>query len=900
MKSKKIILSVLAITFIGLFGFIADDDLLKRALESFQKYQEKNVQEKVYLHTDKPYYAIGDEIWFKAYVMDAQTLTPTTQSNILYVDLINGRDSVKKTLRIPLVAGFGHGNFELKDSLKEGNYRLRAYTNWMRNFGEGFYFDRTVKIGNAWTNQLVTKTDYTYEKQGNNENVTAKINFNNIDGFPYAKKEVSYQIELDFRNIAKGKAITDDDGNITINFTNDKPFLAKNGRITTSLKIADNTIVNKYIPIVSTSNQVDVQFFPEGGDLIQNVRSKVAFKALGADGLGQKISGYVEDNEGNKIVGFESRHLGMGYFTMTPLEGKTYTAMIKFADGSEKKINLPAIKPAGITLSVYNNLVEDSIILKVFSNKAFADKNQGKAFTVVAQNSGNIIYTAQSKLSGLAFAAKLAKDRFPAGITQFTLFDENMLPLSERLAFTMPKNILSLSVKPDKESYTQREKTNLSVKALGPDGKPIMGSFSMAVTDETKVPVNEDEEHTIFTDLLLTSDIKGYVEDPNYYFHDINDTKKMDLDVLMMTQGWSRFNWRNIINNVFPSLSFKPEKTLSVSGKVTQGKKPVVGGTVTLFSSSGGSFLIQTTTNTNGEFKIDSLYFPDSTKFVIQARNEKGRKGVDIELYNNAPQIVTKNPNLPDLTVNINGSMQAYLKNSKTQYEEWLKNGIVNRSILLGEVKVVDTKPIVEESSNLNGAGNADRVLTEKDFQNAYSMEQALQGRVAGLQIINGIAYIRNQPAQIILDGIYVDGDFLNTIQPQDVESVEILKSIGYTAIYGSRGGGGVIIINTKRGKPGYVSNAYAPGIITYSPIGIFQPKEFYSPNYADPKINTSVADLRTTIYWNPQLVTDSTGTAKVNFYNADGTGNYKIVLEGMDLNGHIGRNVTRYKVNTK
>ncbi|OAQ40246.1 hypothetical protein A5893_04645 [Pedobacter psychrophilus] len=897
MKNRKIIFSTLAIAFIGFVGFIADDDLLKKALESFQKYQETNIQEKVYIHTDKPYYAIGDEIWFKAYVVDAQTLTPTSQSNILYVDLINGRDSVKKTLRIPLVAGFGNGNFELKDSLQEGNYRIRAYTNWMRNFGDTFYFDRTVKIGNAWTNQLITKTDYTYTKEGNNEKVAAKINFSNIDGFPYANKEVSYQVEIDFRNIAKGKAITDADGNINIQFTNDKPFLAKDGRISTSLKIAENTIVNKYIPIISTSNQVDVQFFPEGGDMINNVRGRVAFKALGADGLGQKISGYIADSNGEKLANFESRNVGMGYFSITPIEGKTYYAMVKFEDGSEKKINLPLNKAEGISLGLVNNIA-DSLIVKVAANQNFASKNQGKSFTVIAQNSGKVIYTAKTNLNGVAFAAKLAKDRFPSGITQFTLFDENMLPISERLSFMLPKNVLSLTVKPDKETYTKREKTNLNIKALDPYGKPIIGSFSMAITDESKVPVTEDEEHTIFTDLLLTSDIKGYVENPNYYFHDVTEQKIIDLDILMMTQGWRRFNWTNIINNVSPSLSFKPEKTLFVSGKVTQGKKPVVGGTVTLFSSSGTSFLIQQKTDANGEFKIDSLYFPDSTKFVIQARNEKGKKGVDIELYNNAPQIVTKNANLPDLTININGSMEAYLKNSKNQYEEWLKNGIVNRSILLGEVKVVDTKPLVEKSDNLNGAGNADRVLTERDFQNAFSVEQALQGRVAGLQIINGIAYIRNQPAQIILDGIYVEPDFLNTIVVQDIKTIEILKSIGYTAIYGSRGGGGVIIITTKRGEPGYVSNTYAPGIVTYSPIGIFQPKQFYSPNYADPKINAAVADLRTTIYWNPRVITDSTGTANVNFYNADGTGNYKIILEGMDLNGHIGRNVSRYKVN--
>jgi TonB-dependent SusC/RagA subfamily outer membrane receptor len=216
---------------------------------------------------------------------------------------------------------------------------------------------------------------------------------------------------------------------------------------------------------------------------------------------------------------------------------------------------------------------------------------------------------------------------------------------------------------------------------------------------------------------------------------------------------------------------------------------------------------------------------------------------------------------------------------------------------MLGEVRVVETRPVAENSTNLNGAGNADKVFTEKDLQNVFSIQQALQGRVAGLNFIGNVPYIRNQPAQVIMDGMFVEADFLTTIPPQDVESIEILKSIAYTAIYGSNGGGGLIIITTKRGKSGYSTNTYAPGLVTYNPIGIFEPKEFYVPNYEISSTNANTADLRTTIYWNPKIITDSIGKAKVEFYNADGNGNYKIILEGMDLNGHIGRKVIRYKV---
>lgn len=895
MKTKKLSLVLLILVgSLGLFSFIITDEPLTKLIIGFDKYFEENTQEKIYLHTDKPFYAVGDDIWFKAYVLDAKNLKPTAKSNVLYVELIDAKDSVQKRVRLPLVAGLGWGNFELKDSVGEGNYRIRAYTNWMRNYDSSFFYDKTFKIGNAWTSQLITKASYNFTKDGNDEKVSSKINFSNLDGYAYANKVVSYTVVFDGAVLSKGKSKTDEKGDITLDFVNTKPFLASNGRINVSIKLAEGTVVEKTIPIKNTSNDVDLQFFPEGGYQVANVRSGVAFKAVGADGLGKSVSGFVQDEAGQKVALIKSKHLGMGMFSFVPTTGKTYQALVKFEDGLEKSFTLPAIKPEGAVLGV-SNLGGDTVFVKVAVNAAYLEKNLNKQITVIAQNNGNILYTAKTKLSSLSFAAELGRKRFLAGINQITLFDEDLQPLAERLIFIAPDNqdTLKIGVKPDKKVFIQRSKTSLAIQALNPEGEPVRGTFSMSVVDAGKVNTPINEEENIFTNLLLTSDLKGYIENPNYYFNKDNDDRLLAADLLMLTQGWRRFNWQNL--SIGRQFAFKPEKTLSISGRVTQGKdKPVENGTVTIFSSGKNPLLIQTKTNALGEFMVDSLYFLDSTRFVVQARNEKGKKGVDIEIYNNSFPVVSKN-NSENLTVNINDSMAAYLKNSKSQYEEWLKNGIVNRSILLGEVVVVDKKPEVENSNNLNGAGNADRVLTEKDFVNAFSVEQALQGRVAGLIMQNGIALIRGQQAQIILDGILVESAFLNSIPIQDVESIEILKTIAYTAIYGGRGGGGVIIINTKRGKPGYVSNIYVPGIVTYRPIGLLKEKEFYVPNYAEPKINASVADLRTTVYWNPNIITDSLGNANVSFYNGDNTGTYRIVLEGTDLKGHIARTVTNY-----
>lgn len=879
-------------------GFKYQEDSFQKLLDRFDEMTQSSYQEKIYLHTDKPYYATGDEIWFKTYLVNGKNLRPSSKSNLMVIELINPNNKLYKRIKIPLVAGTGWGNFTLADSLKEGNYRIRAYTNWMRNFDEDFYYDRTFKIGDIRSSQLVIKADYSFQKSGKDDLINAKINYANIGGAAYSNKEVNYTVDMDGKVIAKGKATTNSNGDIDINFKNTKPEAAVNGIINSSLVIAERTIVNKVIPITNTSNDVNVQFFPEGGDLVNNIRSKVAFKAVGKDGLGKAISGIVRTDKGDVVARLLSKNKGMGFFSFTPTAGNSYIAKIEYADGSSKEFNLPKAKESGVVLNVAT-VSKDSIVVRVLGN--VPAENQEDNYTVIAQSNGNLIYSIKSKLSTKGgFLMKLPKSAFPAGISQFTVFDKNNQPLAERLAFFYNKNsYLNLNIAVNKENFLKREQVELNVTSLMPNNKGNVGSFSVSVIDESKVPVNENEENTIFSELLLNSDLKGFIEEPNYYFTNVDDKKVEELDLLMLTQGWRRFKWQNLINNIQPNFVYKPEKTLALRGRVMNNKKPVPNADLIIFTSKAGGIL-QVKANANGEFNLDSLVFPDSTNFVIQARSEKGKKFVEIEMDDKLSAIIPAQEQSV-LNANINSSMIAYLKNSKTYYEELLKYGLASRTIMLDEVRIVEEKKKMENSSNLNGSGNADKIITSEELQNAPTLEFALQGKVAGLMFRNGQAYfMRNgdNPVQIILDGMYVEPEFLNSISPQDVESVEILKNISYTAIYGSRGGGGVIVINTKRGGGGGFSNSYSPGIIAYTPLGLFVNKEFYMPAYDKPETNNNMADLRATIYWNPAVITDSTGTAKVKFFNADGTGKHRVVIEGMDLEGHIGRKVIRYTVN--
>jgi TonB-dependent SusC/RagA subfamily outer membrane receptor len=899
---KYVILLFFVIASILVLGFVRDDEPLKKIIQQIEKYRLQYPQEKIHLHMDKPYYAIGDNIWFKAYVVTAEKNELSDLSKILYVELINDKDSVKQSLALPLEMGLAWGDFSLTDSLKEGNYRIRAYTNWMRNFDEEYFFDKTFTVGNSIANTVITQADYTYSKDVKGQKVMASLNYADMAGKPLINKEVTYQVVLDFRTILKGNGITDSKGNLLISFVNNQPFILKSGKILTTIRLDEKISASKNFPVKSTSNETDVKFFPEGGDMINGISTRVAFKALGSDGLGIAVSGYIADQNNVRMNEFQSEHAGMGSFKIKPSASSTYTAYITFKDGSEKAIPLPTVKTQGYVLTADNT---DPNELKIKISTTELDQPDSE-LTLVAQTNGQVQFVSKNKMNSRTFNASIPKSRFPTGILQLTLFSPKNEPVAERLVFINHSDFLKINLRTDKAEFQKREKVKLMLDVSDPKGKPTLGSFSIAIVDETKVPVDEASETSIISNLLLSSDLKGFIEQANYYFTDTTEAKVRQLDNLLLTQGWRRFEWKNILSNNYPTLVYGPEKSMQVSGKVTSlNGKPVIGGKVTLFSSSGTSILLDTLTDRNGLFRFDNLYFNDSTKFIVQARNERDKKNVEIYLDRIPAQLVTKNKNEAMLEVNVNKSMFAYLKNSRAQYDDLKRNGMIVRNILLDEVKVVDTKVEAKNSSNLNGAGRADAIIKAEQLQNCFDIAQCIQGRIAGIMVMNGIVYSMRSmnslsgpiPMQLVLDGAFLEPDFLSSINPNDVETIEILKSGANTAIYGSRGGGGVLIITTKRGENNRGYKNYAPGIAGYNPKGYYKGREFYSPNYDDPKINSKIADLRTTIYWNPNVISDSTGKASVEFYNSDGTGNYKAIVEGINVNGTIGRQLFRFSV---
>lgn len=889
MRTLRIWLGVICILFLA--SFIAIEDPFKELIKKLEEYAKKYPQEKVHLQLDKPYYAIGDNIWFKAYVKDSRTGALTTLSKILYVELIDEQDSLRKQLKLPMELGLSWSDISLSDTLPEGNYRIRAYTQLMRNAGSDFFFEKNLKIANSWANKVFVNTNYQLIEADKKQKVAAKVQILDKQGSPYKETEVSFVSHLDGKIGQRGKTTTNDKGEIEIPVSTNSDY--RSGILSLTIQGPDKKKINKTVPVVNLSSDVDLQFFPESGNFIIGLPNKVAFKATNQLGKGVDVTGVIIDNNGNQISTLESTHLGMGSVYLNPSDGTSYQAIIKLKNGVEKKVSLPKAEKSGHILTASK---QDSVNLGVRFYLTNDLINTGDLH-ILAQQNGSVYFSAKFSSAKNAAYINLPVKELPTGLITLTLFNSTNIPVAERLVFIDNKlDKIELNPLNLKGSYGKREEMNLNFSSSN-NGKPVQGSFSVAITNASKVNPEPDEETNILASLLLKSELRGYIEKPNFYFSNQSSATRNALDHLILTQGWRKINWKTVSSGQLPDPEFPVETDLRISGLVaTNGGKPIVGGKVSIFSSSSGIFAMDTLTDANGRFSFDEMEFPDMAKFVVQARNEKGKRDVLIKLDVLPKQLTGVRKGYSDIEINVNQSLNSYLENTESYFDQLTKSGELTRTIQLEKVEIVGAKKPIEFSANLNGPGNADQIITAKDLESAISISQYLYGRVSGLTIKNNNAYLRAEttPMLIVLDGMQMQDFSLADIEPMNVESVEVLK-YSKSTIYGSAGKSGVLVITTKRGGSTGNIPAFVPGVITFSAKGLTASREFYSAKH-HPQENTKL-DLRSTIYWKPNLISDEKGQFSLNYFNADEPGTYRVVIEGVDISGNLGRTVFNYEV---
>jgi len=868
-----------------------------------------DASEKLYVQFDKPYYALGDTIWYKAYLANASSLFPADKSAIMYIDIANDSNKVVKRYSIPLANGLGWGNITLNETdFNAGTYTLHAYTNWMRNFGDDYFFSKTFYItGAAEKNWLISK-QVSAASANNTPSANIKLFFNDVDGTPNRNKTLLLNVFDGNKRLHKQTLATDANGLLDFNIKT--PPNACRLIITAETVTGDKKAT---IPVsLNRPENTDLQFFPEGGNLVAGLPAQIGFKAIGEDGLGADVSGEITGMDRKPVAEFKSLHNGMGSFNLDLKAGESYTAKVKLPGGIVKQYPLPVVKSSGTVLQVINDPLSDSLQVSV---KATPDlMQQPDSYFLIGKARGIVCYAAVVTFRDGHFVdRKMAKALFPAGITHFTLMTAKHQPLNERLVF-INRSDISIRVEGNKESFLSGDSVALKIKVTDNAGKPVTGNFSMAVTDNTLIKTDTANSENILSRMLLTSDLKGYVEQPGYYLSKTPEATQA-LDNLLLTQGWIGYDWNKVFNP--PVMAYKPEKDFKVTGRVSNVFNGAIKGThVLLFSKSPG-ILMDTTTDKNGNFVFDRFPKVDTPVFFIKAVNKAGRAfniGIKVDEIS-PPDFAAKNSVLPaPWYINSDSTLVSYSKKAelKHQLEYYKATGH-----LLKEVNI-RAKKIIKGSQNLNGPGEADQVLDEKDMEKAGKknlltlLEENIKGFAEKFPVHRPHWYYINFKAVLVfVDGVYLSDvyeslDFLtfkNYLQEytaEDIKGVEVMSTAKFAMYYAARlnvnmDGYVFVEISTRSGHGPLIANT--PGIYLYKPLPVSIPAQFYKPKYTIKAAVNSLPDLRSTIDWEPNVSTNAKGEASVWFYAGDKPSNYTLIIEGTDRNGNVGYKFSHIKV---
>mgnify|MGYP000170319936 FL=1 len=831
---------------------------------------ERIPKEKLYLHLDKPFYGAGEKIWFKGYLVNAITHQDNAQSNFIITELINRSDSIVERKKIRRDSLGFHNAFTLPATLPAGDYYLRGYSNWMLNEDPDFFFSRNIKIGNSIDNTIVSSIEY---QQEDDTHYTAKIKFTSNVQAVFENTTIKYLYLENGKIKNKGKKKTDENGWISISLPDLKSPVAR--RI--EVEFDDPQYIYKrtfHLPVFT--NDFDVKFFPEGGALINIPHQNVAFKVQGADGFSKEVEGFLFNSKGDTLTNFRSEHNGMGIFTMNPVNNETYYVTARTNDSITKRFDLPAIEPKGISIAMSHYKQE----IRYEIQKTEATEWPQKLF-LLAHTRGKLAIL--QPINPKRTFGKMNDSLFTEGITHFMLIDEQGNALSERLIFVPDHKPNQWQITTDQPTYGKREKVSLQIAAKDSEGNPVEGTFSVSITDRKSIQPDSLADN-ILSNLLLTSDLKGYVEDPAFYFLNQDARTLRSIDYLMMTHGWRRHKMENVLRT--PSLNFTNyiEKGQTISGRIMGffGANVKKGPICVLAPKY--NIIATTETDEKGQFIVNTS-FRDSTTFLVQARTKKGFAGVDILM--DPPQYPVATHKAPYF----NGAttfMEDYLMNTRDQY--YMEGGM--RVYNLKEVTVTAKRERPSSKSIYTGGINTYTV--EEDRLQGYGQTAFdAASRLPSVTITNGSEiHIRNnsEPAIIVIDDIvYEDAsDILKDIQVSDMSSISLLRGAD-AVILGPRASGGAVVITLK--DPRNLPARPAQGIITYTPLGYSESVEFYHPTYDTPeKKNAQRSDFRSTVYWNPELRLDAEGKATIEYYTPDSTAPEDIIIEGVDKNGKVCR----------
>jgi len=442
-------------------------------------------------------------------------------------------------------------------------------------------------------------------------------------------------------------------------------------------------------------------FYRRGGYLIANYNAHIGFKAIGKDGKGLDVSGIITGRDQKQVAEFRSGRYGIGSFDLPVQNGESYLAKVTLPGGLIKEYPLPVVKPSGTGISIRNSLQSDSLEIAVFATNDVSVS--GNSYFLVGTARGVVCYAAILNFNnGGLIKRKVAKSLFPSGIARFTVMTADKRPVNGRAIYVEGQDRFKIQLKTDRPDYAPFDSVAVNIKVTDKQGKPCLGNFSLSVTDDALVFNDTLNNKNILSQTLLASELNGYVDHPGYYLLNKTPESRKALDDLLLTQGWTGYDWKQIFNP--PPTLYRPVFTFAVSGHVLNlFNKPVKNTNVLLFSKRP-EILSDTLTNSEGRFVFDHFPRIDTPIFVLKAVNKNGKSfnvniSVDEEKTPEFKDIGS--PPLMPWYVNSDTTLINYTRNNTLlQQQDYTSVG----RRLLKEVKIV-AKKIVKGSQNLNGAG---------------------------------------------------------------------------------------------------------------------------------------------------------------------------------------------------
>jgi hypothetical protein len=645
----------------------------------------------------------------------------------------------------------------------------------------------------------------------------------------------------------------------------------------------------------SANFQPFLYILPEGGNMILNMPSRVAYKITLPNQLPlQQTTVEVFDNDNTVVYKGTPMHDGMGFFNITPAKGKIYKLKFDYNGTMYTRI-LPQADTAGVVMEV-NNTAANKIFVSLSTNNS----QQFSSVFVMAQMNGVTVYAQPYNLNDGVSGGAIDKRNFPNGIITITCFTADMKPLSERIVY--------INKFANREFSFQMNSLNTGSKVKNEfllSGLPDSASLSIAVTDADK-PETPYINHNIISYLLLGSELKGYVHDPVYYFRKKDSATTAHLDLVMLTNGWRRFKTEDVVNGKMPVINFYPETGITITGIVKDQyrKKLNTGGVVNAIIKTEDSTTIYTDAlfTENGKFVISGLDFKKKSKLYVKEIPE--HKGLTTAMEINPSYIDTLNriihfkhqlyKSKTDSPIITKNSFAAKFEFKKTNPNE------LSEIIITGRKKSKEEQLTDEYASEQFRYSEYTYAL---DSNIAYnSIWQYLQAYVPGLNVGSGfdpnVNFNRNtglREASTGADNTFVEdinggkssiAFFLNEVlvpiesitdlQPKDVALIKVNRnpSIGLNAMQGS------IFIYTRKGA------LYGKGIFNQKMItGYNTAKEYFHPIYETAE-SKAYSDYRTTLYWNPDIKIINKN-AVIQFYNNDVTRRFRIIMCGLDKEGY-------------